>query len=70
MDKPAKPDVDQPRPKRSSYTLCPEAAHFVEEEMKKRKRLGMPHWKRTDVVNDWIIDQGKHHGHKEFVGDE
>jgi hypothetical protein len=57
---------DEPRSRRSSLALCHEASHFVFEEQKKRKRLGLPHTKKIDVVNDWIVAQGKHLGHKEY----
>jgi hypothetical protein len=63
-----KHEPHQSRP-RSSYMLCHEAAHFVVEEQRKRKRLGLPHDKKVDIVNDWIVDSGKRLGHKDYGGE-
>jgi hypothetical protein len=65
----AKSDATQPRARRSSLSLCHEAAHFVSEELKRRKRLGLPHQKKKDIIDDWIVEVGKRLGHKEYSGE-
>ena len=59
----AKPDTNEPRARRSSLSLCHEAAHFVSEEQKRRKRLGLPHHQKKDIIDDWIVEVGKRLGH-------
>jgi hypothetical protein len=60
----------EPKPgRRFNLNLCHEAGHYVIEEQNRRKRVGEPHTKLNDIVNDWIIEAGKRHGHIEFRAD-
>jgi hypothetical protein len=54
---------------RQSYTLCHEAAHYILQEQKRRVRDGEPHTHKNDIVNDWLIEAGKAHGHKPYSKD-
>jgi hypothetical protein len=58
------------RSRRSTFILCHEASHLVAEEVSRRKKLGLPHASKTDVVNDWLIDSGKRRGLKGLKDDE
>jgi hypothetical protein len=52
--------------RRMSFTLCHEASHFLMEEQQERVNLGLPHTALNDIINDWIIAQGKRCGHKKY----
>jgi hypothetical protein len=56
------------QPRRTSVSLCTEVRHLIFLEQKKRQRLGLPHIRQNDIVNEWLLAHGLALGHKP-VGD-